>query len=874
MKKMAYFCIALLFSAFSQLIAASPQDDLFQAVKTGDEEGLKKALNLGASLYQKDFKGQTPLQYSIKLQKIKITKLLIAEMLYPIYKSGGDHFGYAATVMEILKSDGITPRNFQENESYRQRESIDFFSLFSGGLAIRESLQIDTIEQSTKEEKIISIKTLEGPVIDSHPFEKMVKGKKFQFSDLARLIPEDFYYLQAQSLKKALEIADYITEKGTAVYKKYNIVSVDYHIKEKIMNQLALKENKAARIFYDSVIDEMAITGSDPFFRNGTDITLIFKLKNKIIFKTMVESYRKDFIKDFQAEKKEIQVEKWKADFIFTPDRKIYSYFMELDDNRVIISNSFNALKKVAETYLNKQKSMADAKDFQYMQSLYFEDQTIKDITLYLSDSFIRYLVSPELRIKESRRMAEALRLSVMERLSLFYYQLTEKKPDSVLKTLKAVIPDTREAEKYFNNISLENNGFTAVSSEYGRNGWLVPNIDTQISLVSEKEAENYKKFVDNYSNYWKDFFDPIGIQFNFNDEKIHIVTQILPLINLSIYDSLQKTLGGFPVILSDSFSIKNEIFKIAFKLTQEMKKEIASDFPDYQKYLPLLGDSVSLHLLDTHTMVDFDSQKFLGQIFSSSSSALNTDYLGIAFLAWSFFHPIRLSIPLNGSEASKKMETLIDHFLQNLNSLYPYSYFYLSWDFYSYLYQGKKIRVMKMNFFNIFSLRYYILVDQELHITTTENYMKSLVDALVIRDTPKKANLTEGNVLLSIRPSAMDQEKSVFTANMMEAYAGASFKNHTTLELVKIMFPDAENLSQKAFEVFGFEPVCPVKGNYIFNEEKNEIESSVFGSKNNPLFNKDYIDAYLEKTIYKIQAMKISLEFTKDGIKTHIIVE
>ena len=43
---------------------------------------------------------------------------------------------------------------------------------------------------------------------------------------------------------------------------------------------------------------------------------------------------------------------------------------------------------------------------------------------------------------------------------------------------------------------------------------FLKPNIETDLKFITEKESRAYNKFLKDYNNFWREFFDPIGIRF------------------------------------------------------------------------------------------------------------------------------------------------------------------------------------------------------------------------------------------------------------------------------------------------------------------------------------------------------------------------
>ena len=50
---------------------------------------------------------------------------------------------------------------------------------------------------------------------------------------------------------------------------------------ERLKAQLCIATNELLRPFYDLVVTEVAITGSDLFLREGSDVTLLFRVQQR-----------------------------------------------------------------------------------------------------------------------------------------------------------------------------------------------------------------------------------------------------------------------------------------------------------------------------------------------------------------------------------------------------------------------------------------------------------------------------------------------------------------------------------------------------------------------------------------------------------------
>ncbi len=910
----------------------------------------------------------------LSAENSSVKKQEIADSLFKIYLMGGDHLGYSTEVLDFLKKKyNIFPEKDEGYSSYNQRESddkgVDYYSLLSGGLAIRESLQLNTIKAGIESAGSVNIKTLVAPKVNSHPYAEMMKGREYKMFAMDICIPAEFYSVHFSNTTKALDFFDYLNDVGGSLHNRYTMTPVDFNIKEKIMTQLALKENKEARLFYSSVIEEMSITGSDPFVIEGTDVTLVMKIRSPVIFNATVGMYRSEFKKKFNAEVRTVNISGVEGEYITADYRRVNSVLVKLPDNIVIISNSVKGAERVVETYQKKRPALADAPDYKYMRSIYKGNPDSEDGFVYLSEAFIRHLVSPELRIKEARRMAGAVKLAALERFIIYSYQLNGKMPantgevlstmemkplpdrdykilesitayrlhqsasefyademkswDSFNKALQYYDNDYRVESKkikdsakekklveerihyldllkkfylnikgtspknpaevftllkfytdarmnynlLFKDLNVVGGSFSAVHSTFGRMGYMTPNCEIETGSVTNGEAESYRKFAEEYTSYWKEYFDPIGVRFKLEDGGISVDTCILPLIDNSIYTTLKEIFGGKPVELHPGDSIKGDILSAAFKvnmskLTGEM--DLFRNFGGYDSenrgqnhFSEIFGDEIQIHMGDVTPMIDIDGSTFIREFMRGGASSRE---ITLGFIAWSFFHPMRIAIPVKKPDAALKVIDSIAGYGRS-NSI--------TFSKYSMNYSNVKVDVMKINYFGIATSRiFYCIKDSMLHVATTEKYIRDLIDS---GKSPEMS--VKKNIAAVFRPSEMVLEKNSYSSGIIESALDASRKNNGTIKLLSGIFTGAksEELPDLAYKNFGFKPVCPMGGFYSIDKNGNVV-NSVYGNSYDPVvsgLDGDSGTSAVLKRFFSTKEIRLEFEFTPEGIKT-----
>lgn len=362
-----------------------------------------------------------------------------------IDERGGDLLGYSGEILAMLENScGIKCRPaaddfFEEiDRSDVQSQFIDTFSIFSGGLSLRHSLQLETVKPRDEKSGTVDPASLSSPVMKQISYSAMLKGKTYRIYNIDHYAPADFYYLHFSDAGKVSDVISYIEETAAAVRRRISAVSIDYMTREKIVTQLALKEGDDLGKFYSSVIDELVITGSDPFIIEGSDVTLIIRPKNRELLESRISDFRKEYKSRYGCEEKEVTASGVSGTLLCSQGRRVHSYLFTLLDGTILISNSLKASETVIDTANGRHPALADAADYLYTRSIFPAQGTMEDGFLYISDLFVKHLSSPVLKIVESRRMKELMRMAVLEKYAIYYYMLNGKRSASVEEIVSA----------------------------------------------------------------------------------------------------------------------------------------------------------------------------------------------------------------------------------------------------------------------------------------------------------------------------------------------------------------------------------------------------------------------------------------------------
>ncbi|MDA1229443.1 MAG: hypothetical protein O2856_01590, partial [Planctomycetota bacterium] len=357
----------------------------------------------------------------------------------------GQRQGFDAT--ELLGLNTPTRRQM----AAQRRENVDLLNLFSGSLAVQESLQLDAmrpgsdvnrIDGATNAEAAVQIRTLTGPTVASHPWHEMLKGQKPKFSVLANYVPADNYYIRFKSVSRMLDVID-----GGNLFAKHLFTQTGEQAfardtEQRMRQQLVVETNPLARPFYDLVVKEIAISGSDPFVNEGSDVTLLFRFEQDLVFRAQMDAYLS------AAQKSVTDVtrteETWEGvPFVHltSPDRKVHVFSAYPEKGLHVRSNSRTAFLRVLKLIKGKAEdelqSLGQSEEFAYVRTLMPADAPEEDGLIYLSDPFIRRLVGPEVKLTELRRLKCFNNLRMIGHAATMYEIENGHGPDS-LQALEA----------------------------------------------------------------------------------------------------------------------------------------------------------------------------------------------------------------------------------------------------------------------------------------------------------------------------------------------------------------------------------------------------------------------------------------------------
>ena len=374
------------------------------------------------------------------------------------------------------------------------RLRVDLMSIFSGALAIQESLQPEALQVLSEGERTIEGHSLKGPEIKSHPWKEMNAESHLEcrFNKFSRYVPQDHFYVSAKSLSELISLENELSNWSSSILNASSRFVKEINLRRKYLNRLGLGENKLIKELAGYLIEEVAIVSPDFFFIEGTSIAAILDLKSPEIF----EQFLKVRYKNHEAFNS--------GQHTYTKSESDHGevYYLNQGDDYIISSSP--VLMDAILTAYKSGKNMRSTGDFEYIRRL----KPVSDDEMafvYFSDSAIRKWLGPKYKILGSRRILS--------------------QTDLIHKTISKLVEGGKIGE---------------LVCEYGKPWNLKPIGELEFDKITRGEQNAYTSFLNNYNSYWSKFFDPIGLQIKKSDKGLSFETVILPLIENSIYTQLK----------------------------------------------------------------------------------------------------------------------------------------------------------------------------------------------------------------------------------------------------------------------------------------------------------------------------------------------
>ncbi len=424
------------------------------------------------------------------------------------------------------------------------REPADALELFSGGRALYENLQLERgLPASAAGQATVALDSLPGITVRAFDWKPLLAAGETALDPLAGLIPADqhaVFFPSFQAFADVLDEAERLGEFGLAAFERR---SADAGTLRRLERQLCLELDGFARALGPLAIESVALTGSDPYLRSGSDVALLFRTKDAHALQAFLAQRQDVAAPEVEAEYGGMGVGTSRSHppthsragggfrAVVGPTRSISSYVCTVRDV-VVVTNSRLQFERIVEAGGGKTPALEAQDEYRYFRQRYPLGAVGESALLVMPDAAIRRWCSPRWRIGAARRMHAAA-------------SLAELHAAHAAELLEGVERELGTDPRFPALGALRLTADGVHSSTHGTLDFLTPIAELPLEQVTEQEAALYRTWREGYERAWSNFFDPIGACLSVAERRTALDLTVLPLLLGTEYAELREVTRG-----------------------------------------------------------------------------------------------------------------------------------------------------------------------------------------------------------------------------------------------------------------------------------------------------------------------------------------
>ncbi|MBN1852767.1 MAG: hypothetical protein JW829_08580 [Pirellulales bacterium] len=322
---------------------------------------------------------------------------------------------------------------------------------------------------------------------------------------IALHVPHECLYVRFGTFSNYLWLRDFMDQWGGDMASMIAVRGINYHLHERIEQQLGLKQTALAEILGPTVIADIAIVGSDVFLREGAAIGILFQARNNLLLGNDIRQQRKEAKSRYpDATEETFSIDGHEVSYISNPGGTMRSYYAA-DGDFHFVTTSRTLIRRFLETG-HGTGALGQSDEFRHARTVLPVERN-DTIFAYLSDAFMSQMVGPHYRVEMTRRMRSLAEMDMVRiaRLAACAEGLAAHSIEELV--LAGLLPP---------GFGIRPDGSRLIETEgqwtdslRGARGTFVPIPDISVQRVTAREAAAYERFGAVYQNEWKRI-DPI----------------------------------------------------------------------------------------------------------------------------------------------------------------------------------------------------------------------------------------------------------------------------------------------------------------------------------------------------------------------------
>lgn len=397
------------------------------------------------------------------------------------------------------------------------------FQFFSGVGAVHENLALDQMLRigSKDDRALIDVDALRGITIREIDWTQRNAGLAPKHDVLAKAIPADqhvAFFPTATDLARLQGDGADFSSFGAWAWETRSSMPRSF---EHYRRQLCLQVADLVALTEQDALGRIAITGSDLYLHEGTDVAILFEVKKA----EAVDAFFRQRYGEVVAKRRDVRLSGTLENRnthevgsgLTTPDRAISSHYYRVDGLGVV-TNSQTQLMQIRLALEGRAPAVSTLAEYTFFRDRYPHDAPQEDAFVILSDPAIRRWCGPLWRIAHARGLEAAAVMS----------QVQAKHLDELVRGVDGV----RQLEnpwpmRDLTQLSLTPSGVRSLP--YGRLELRTPIRELGLRQVTLAEANAYHRWRQEFERTWQSF-DPIAGTITATDTQLDVDFTVMPL--------------------------------------------------------------------------------------------------------------------------------------------------------------------------------------------------------------------------------------------------------------------------------------------------------------------------------------------------------
>lgn len=359
---------------------------------------------------------------------------------------------------------------------------------------------------------------------------------------MAMHVPAECFYVRFGDFRNFLWVQDTLAAWGGDFANLVAARGIDYQMRSRMEEQLVVQQTALSRLMGDKIIADVALIGTDLFFREGAAYGLLFQAKVNMALAADLTRKRSEWVAREQGKDVSLELAGTKVSCLVDRYGLPHCYYAVSGDFHFVTTS-----RRLAERFLEAsagKESLGATAEFRAVRARAPAD--VGDAAfVYFSDAFFNNITGPAYRIEMVRRVHAQADLLALQTAQLI--SKAEGRPHETVAQLIAggYLPECFGPRPDGSEATRRDDQF--VDSLRGPRGQFTPIPDLPPTTVTPAEAADYRRFAQFLRTHWG---RPAPVlarvrreAANAGRERITVIAEMNPLQKMH-FDVLSMLLG------------------------------------------------------------------------------------------------------------------------------------------------------------------------------------------------------------------------------------------------------------------------------------------------------------------------------------------